>query len=337
MRKKNSRGLALILVTFIVALSSILVINLTYSTYLGTRINVTAERSVQAEYLLKSALNFAMALIKEDITPEDSAKDNWGKYALGIPLQRNDLLPNTLPDIPIYLEIRPEGSKLNIRELAPRSINQTASVKIRDVLHRLFSHPTVAVGFEYDGEEWVAPGGRAYQFDSKSLIANLIDYVDQDETAYDQNGFQGIEGPNSLFPNSEITRLPELAAVPGFTAGRVRRLLPYLTTVDNRRININLASKVLLMSLDPGIDDPTAEAIIAYRNSDQGPFKSPSELQNLVPQSVFDNIDSMISYDSGRFQVVAKVEYATSVFFLRADLAKNGRKELPSVKSLELF
>ena len=334
---KQSKGLALILVTFIVALASILVINLTYSTYLGSRISVTAERSVQAEYLLKSALNYAMVLIKEDLSPEDSIKDVWGKYAQGIPLQRDDLLPDTLPNIPLWLEIRPEGSKLNIRELAPRSINQLPSIKIRDLLARLFANSAVSVGYEFDGELYYDGSGKAYQFTSKELIGNLIDYVDQDDLPYDQDGFRGIENQNSNFPNSEITRLAELAAVPGFTAARVKRLLPYLTTVDNRRININLAPRVLITSLDDGIDEALADRIIAYREGEEGPIRNPADLQNLIPQAVFDNINSLISFDSGRFQVISKVEYSTSVFFLRADLADNGRKQLPGIKSLELY
>lgn len=331
-------GLALLLVMFIVALSSMLVVNLTYSTYLGSRISVTAERSVQAEYLLKSALNYAMVLLKEDIEPGDSGKDIWGKYANGLPIQRTDLLPYTLPDVPMELEIRPEGAKLDIRQLVPSNLTGLPDVNIRGILERLFANDLVKVGFEFDGEEFAAPDGQTFKFTSKDLISNLIDYMDRDETAYADSGYQGVEGPNSLFPNREITRIGELAAVPGFTASRVKKLLPYLTTVDNRQININLAPKVMLMSLTPELDATVADAIIAFRKSDLGPFKNANELQSVLnSESIYEKIRGLVAYESGRFQIVAKVEYSTSIFFLRADVAKTSRKQLPDIKTMELF
>ena len=332
---KSQSAMALLLVMFIVALASMIVIQLTYSTYLGSRISSSAERSVQAEYLLKSGLNFAMVLIKEDVEPGDSAKDIWGKYANGLPIQKEQLTNYTLPDVPLAIEIRPEGAKLNIRQLVPSNLTGLPDVTIREVLARLFTN--LKVGYEYDAEEYTAPDSKVFQFKSKDLISNLIDYMDKDETAYSDSGYQGVEGPNSQFPNREITRIGELAAVPGFTAERVKRLLPYLTTVDNRQININLASKTMLTSLDSELTSDYADQIISFRTGENGPFKNSSDLQNILPAAVFDNIKSLVTYESNRYQIIAKAEYSTSVFFLRAEVAKNGRKQLPAIKSIELF
>jgi type II secretory pathway component PulK len=333
---KRESGLALLIVMFIVALASMLVVNLTYSTYLGSRISVTAEKSVQAEYLLKSAVNYAMVLIKEDIIPGDSAKDIWGKYAMGIPLQKDELVNYTLPNIPITLEIRPEGAKLNIPRLSSVSLGGQPDIKVRGVFERLFSN--IQVGFEFDGEPFIAPDGQEFKFTSKDLIANLIDYMDKDEDPYTDTGYQGVEGPNSLFPNRPIARIGELNGVPGFTASRIKKLLPYVTTLSKQNVNINLASKTLLTSLDPDLTPDIADKMIAFRKSDDGPFKQASDLQDLLNDAtLFGNLQGLVDYESNRYQVLAKVEYSTSIFYIRVDLQKNGKKQLPSIKTLELF
>lgn len=329
--RREESGLALIMVMFIVALASMLVVNVTYSTYLGTRMAMTAEKSVQAEYMLKSALNYARVLIKEDKTTEvDSIKDVWGKYTLGIPLQQEDFINFSLPDVPILLEVGAEGAKFNLRTLAPASFGGGTSDVMRDSLERLFA--LLKVGSEYDGEVWYAPNGQAFEFTSKQMIANLIDYVDPDELPYDESGFTGVEGPNSFFPNVDIERLEQLAAVPGFTASRVSKIIPYLSTSDLGQVNINLAAKPVIMSLAPDIDETIADAVINYRNSEEGPFTNALQLENIHP--ALTNVS--VAFRSNRFQVISKVETSTSVFFLRAELER-AFNELPKLKSLELY
>ena len=67
----------------------------------------------------------------------------------------------------------------------------------------------------------------------------------------------------------------------------------YLSAAD--KININTASKEVLMSEIKGVGEKRAEAIIAYREQN-GPFKSVDELAKVtgVGQSILDaNKDSL--------------------------------------------
>ena len=329
---KESSGLALVLVMFIVALASIIVINLTYSTYLGSRIGATIERSVQGEYILKSALNFARVLIKTDDSDEDSYKDFWGKFANGLIIPA-ELLDINVPNLRIELEIRPEGSKMNLKALIPSSPGAQPNVKWRGVLERLF----ISLGFDADEEQELYGPFEGKHFTSKEMVANLIDYVDDNEDAYDNDGFTGIESEQTKFPNNQITRVGELAAIPGFTAARVQLLMPFITTQDNNRININLAPKLLIKALHPDIDDTQADQIVSFRNADEGPIENIIKLKDFVTSATYDQIEELITVQSNRFQVLAKVDFGTSSYFLRAYLSKAGRNQLPVVQSLELF
>lgn len=332
-KQASERGLALLIVIFIVALASIVVINLTYSTYLGSRISVTAERSVQAEYILKSTVNFARTLIKMDDTDEDSLKDFWGKFSNGLDLPP-DMLGINVPNIRIQLEIRPEGSKMNIKSLVPRTLNGQPDTKWRDVLERL----CLKLGFDADQEQQASGSYEGRNFTVKEMIGNLIDYMDSDKEPYEADGFKGIENDSSGFPNTQISRLAELAAVPGFTPARVQMLSPFLTTRDNLRININLAPKLLLSSLHPDVADAQVESIIQYRNSEEGPFQNISKLRDFVTDdSAFNEISSLLTERSNWFQVLAKVDYGTSTYFLRSYLSKTGKNQLPIIQSIELF
>lgn len=331
-RRSNESGLALLLVMFIVALASIVVINLTYSTYLGSRLSSNIEHSVQSEYILKSALNFARVLIKTDETEEDSYQDIWGKFANGVQIP-SELLDIQVPNLKIELEIRPEGAKMNLKSIVPRTLNGQPDVRWRGVLDRLF----VQLGFDNDNEEEGAGPFEGRVFTAKEMVANLIDYVDEDHEPYDSDGYRGIEDENIGFPNTQISRVGELAAIPGFTAARMQKLLPFVTTQDNLRININLAAKILIQSLHPDLEGDPVDKIMAFRSSTDGPFQNVSKLQDFITSDLFDQIQSLVTVQSNRFQVLAKVEYGTSTAYLRAFLSKAGRNQLPAVQSLELF
>ncbi|MCO6431433.1 MAG: general secretion pathway protein GspK [Deltaproteobacteria bacterium] len=333
MIRGSQKGLALLLVTFIVALASIIVVNLTYSTYLGSILGLTAERSVQAEYVLKSAVNFARVLIKEDITDEDSMRDEWGRFANGLAVPP-ELLGMAAQNVLIELEIRPEGAKLNVNNLVPRQFNGQPDLKYRRIFERLFT----LLQFDQDEEEQASGPAQGEFFGVKEMVANLIDYMDPDEEPYDADGFRGIENERSGFSNNRISRLEELAAVPGFTPARVQRLLPFLTAYDNFYLNLNLAPRILLLSLHPDLEEAQIDQIIAFRSSEEGPFQNTNKLAEFIPDdSILSDINPLLTHRNQWFQVLAKVDYGTSTYYMRALLSKNSKGELPDIRKQEIF
>jgi hypothetical protein len=93
------------------------------------------------------------------------------------------------------------------------------------------------------------------------------------------------------------------------------------------------------MALDADIDAALADRIIEARKGEDGPIKNNADLINLagLPGKVADNLRSLTRYHSNWYQVIAKVSYGTSAFFVRAYLKQEGKGELPEVASLELF
>ena len=331
------RGVALILVLFIVSLASVLVVSLTYSTHLASRLGAMTERGFEAEYLLKSAVNLARVLIKEDTTPEDGPQDLWGEFSggVGVPPQ---LLGLETPNVTVALEIRPEESKIPLRALVPVS-SGPPDLKWRELMVRLFRR----LGFDDDEEvdhTGLFPGRR---FTAEELVAILIDYMDADNDSYAPGDFAaGVEGelpPNTL-ANARIARIGELAGVPGFTPERLRKLSPFVTVFGNGRININLAPKVVLEVLSPDISEAQVQQIIEYRASKDGPFNEQSfssVLSEMIGQDTWERVSSMLTVRGGWFQVLSKVDYGNTTYFMRAYVSKAGQKELPEIRSVELF
>lgn len=335
---ESQNGVALLLVIFIVALASILVLNLTYSTFIGARMNNMVERGLQAEYMLKSAVSFARVLIKEDSSPEDGAQDLWGKFSGGtaIPLE---LLGINEPNTHIELEIRPEESKFPLRAVLPISGGE-ADKNWRDALVRLLE----SQGFNDDGEKDHTGYFQDRVFQSEELVAALIDYMDQDSESYDPGDFaKGVESelPEGLFPNARILRrVGELKTIPGFTPARMRRLEPLVTIFGANIVNINLAPSAVIKALSDEVTDQQVASILEFRKSKDGPFtfeNRKERLSEILGETLYERISPMTTVESKWFQVLAKIDYQTSTYFMRAYISRTRAGELPEIRSIELF
>jgi type II secretory pathway component PulK len=336
----NQAGVALILVVFVVALASVIVINLAYSTYIGARLNLAAQRSLQAEYLLKSALNLSSVLVSLTKGGDDSPQDIWAFFQNGVPIPA-DWLGIQEPNLKVQLEISYESSKLPINRIL--SGMGTVDPKWRDIILRLFK----LLQFDDDGEKDHTGRFPDVQFKSEDMIANLIDYMDADTESYEDGAMQGREKdlPKGYFPNNgRIEHIEELARIPGFTPNRVRQLRTRITVHANGgSINLNFAEKTVIQALDAGITEQDLINILEFRkDTKQGPFKSGNitpQLESLgMAEDVSNRISPLVSQSERLFQVIAKVDYDTSSYFLWAIVKPQSTPGLaPQIMSLELF
>jgi len=340
----SEEGVALLIVVFIVALCSILVVNLTQSSYREGRINNAAAKRIQAEYLLKSTINFARVLISNDESPEtDAPADKWATFAKGQAIPVPEAMGINVPGLNIEIEIQPEDQKFPIRALltGPGAGGQV-DIKWRDACVRLFRQ----LGFDDDLNEVdhtkTFPGKH---FTSAELVALLIDYMDFDNDTYDPGDFPaGIEGdlPPNTFSNSQLKRIGELQTIPGFTPARLRKLFPFITVFENNKVNVNFASPILLKAISEDIDDSTVAAIDQFRNSEDGftPQNLSTEMAAIIGQEGYDQIASMLKVGSSWFQIIAKVYYGETTYFMRAYVSEGGSgggDGLPVIRSVELF
>lgn len=337
-RSRRDHGVALIMVVFIVALATIIVTGVTYSTYIASRVNRNFERQVRAEYLLKSALNVARLIISSDKGQVDPPKDSWGLF-----LQGNEI-PSAMigisdPDVRIALEINAEERKLPLNWLRSK-VDETLYKRRRDSIRRLFEN----LGFDEEqqggqqgGPLQANPTGQF--FSSSQMVANLIDYMDADSEPYSEDDYQGMEGENTkdIFPNRRVERLSELSAIPGFTPERVRKLSPFITVAEISQVNVNLTSKEVLRAVDESLSDEDAQAIIEAARGPEGPLNSQT-IQDLLPN--YPSLNTLLSFRSSLLQVIAKVQIGDSRYFIRSNVRKGsgaGSDELPEIQSLEFF
>lgn len=245
-----------------------------------------------------------------------------------------ELLGLSEANIKLELEIRPEESKLPINELV-------ISGDQRGMLWRpVFVNLFTSLGFDRDQRQLDQTGlFPGTVFNAQAMVANVIDYIDADKVPYERANFaKGIEDriPEDYFPNRRIERMDELASVPGFTPKRMQLLRPFVTTLGNQ-VNVNFASREVLKALSSNITDAQIDAIVARQHSQDGPFNSLSEFGEMVDASVFSEVQNLLTLTSRFSQVIAKVDYGTSTYFVRAYLEPFQGKELPRVKSVEFF
>jgi len=321
-------------VIFVVALASILVYTLAYSSNVNAKLNAVAVRGLQAEYLLKSTLSLARKLIKEDQTPEDTATDPWGFFLNGAVV--TGLLPIEDPNVVLTLEIKPEDGKIRIDQLVQSGSQQ----RWGEVLFRLFTN----LGFNEDHETDQTGFFKDREFHADDLVGVLIDYMDADSDSFAPTSYaHGMEAdaPEGVFANERISTIDDLKSLPGFTPNRLKKLSPYLTTRGRYKININTAPREVIKALHPDINDDIVNRIIERRT--ERPFTRPdwvNELRDIVGQEAFNHISTMVDIESSWFQVLAKAEYGgLARYYLRAIVYEDEGDEenSPKIHSLELF
>jgi general secretion pathway protein K len=124
----------------------------------------------------------------------------------------------------------------------------------------------------------------------KNVWDALADWLDKVE----QTRSNGAETPyyRSLKPpyaarNGKLATIAELSLVRGFTPEYIAALRPFVTVYSSlpgapqSPVNINTASKEVLMALDEGIDERMAERIMEQRSLK--PFQNSGDFSNNIP------------------------------------------------------
>ncbi|MEY4668099.1 MAG: hypothetical protein RL518_798 [Pseudomonadota bacterium] len=325
------------MIVFMIALASAVLISLTDSTYVAMRLNGAAEQRIKAEYILKSAVNVAQVLIKNDITNyDDPTQDTWMAFADGREVP-GELLALPEPNIRVSLLITSTNGKIPLLQI----YSATGGVKQdwKAIVLRLFQQ----LGFDQPLPMNEGPDGTPLP-EAKQLVSNLIDYLDTDKDHFPGDSLlpQGIEGDlpdGQTFRNSgTIDSLAnELPAIPGFSAGRIQRLLPFVTRIRTADINVNAAPPEVIAAVTT--DPSAAQNIEQCRSaaSGGGPIQDPQqELPNRCGVS-----DPNISKFRGQgqwYEVIAKVEYGTAMFMASAELnSSGGGGRPPKLQSFRMY
>jgi type II secretory pathway component PulK len=336
-RSGGEKGIALLLVIFTITLLSILSIALTQSTYIGSQLHRSFVDRFRAELLLRSALNVALELIAQDSGTVDPPKDSWGPFIPGQTVPAS-LLGISDPRLEIGLEITPENSRLPLFQVKQKAGSTTS--QWRDKLAELFR----LLNCDDDGESDHTGLFGNRNFFSHDMVANLVDYLDDDQTSLSVGNFKGIESelPEGYFPEKEPKSLTiqELVAIPGFTPNRLRRIEPYLTPLNEvLTVNINVAAPIVLRAI-ANINEQEAATLAEFARGPDGPFsdqnqKGESLLSQLIPNYSDLNV-AFLTKRTTTLQIIAKVQFGDRRFFARSRVKRDSGQP-PTVISTEFF
>ncbi|NPA51912.1 MAG: general secretion pathway protein GspK [Aquificae bacterium] len=163
------------------------------------------------------------------------------------------------------------------------------------------------------------------------IIYNIIDWIDPDTST------SGGEEDYVDFPakNDKIDTVEELKLLRGvtqevfngkeelgsYTPGLKDLLSPY----SNGKVNINTASKWVLMALDEEIDEGLAEAIVAFRQKE--PFTNINDLVKVggITSDIIYRIKPFIDVKSENFIVYITINLGERKYKLTTHLNKRGR------------
>lgn len=219
MTRDRQRGVALITAVLVVALATILAVDVAFSGYLDQRRTATLFVLDRGFELALGAEAFAADALQQDDKKQDHAGESWA-------------MPITLPvdggQLEGYLEDMQGRFNLNNLVKEDSAVNPDAVAQFRRLLQSL-------------------------QIDTKwaGMIADWIDANNVAEVpdGAEDNVYSG-ETPPYLTPNMPITRVSELLALKGFGLENYQKLEPYITALPvGTPLNICTAAGPLLDSL----------------------------------------------------------------------------------------
>ena len=299
-RSPPTRGSALIVVLWVVALLSMMVGSFAFDAHIEARITSYYRKRAKAEYLAESGIEIAKMLmvksgeIQKDAPASDEAKeDRWYDAAklladnLVLGREAKSVVEEKLGEGTITVEIMAEQARRNINNLGrtdqEREENLERILEVAGVPEALF--PT--------------------------LIDSYLDWTDADDIQRADGGeddhYGSLESPYKV-KNGPLDTTGELLLVKGFTktilyggtieTGRLNEepvmttgIDDMLTTYGDGKVNVNAASPRVLRTL-PGVTEDLAGAIIEEREGwykegsrkQDTSFKSPEDLVARIPE-----------------------------------------------------
>ena len=288
----RQRGVAILTAMLVVALGTIIAVNLMWKASLDLRRTTSALAADQGLMYLQGAEAWAGDILRQDQV------DSIDSDHLG------EIWAAELPPMPV------DGGVI--------------SGRVEDLQGRFNLNNLVT---PQGGEDEIA----RRQFErllemlelDPSLAGVAVDWLDPDsETKFpfgaEDDVYAGFDPPYRA-SNTVITSPSELMAMSGFERESYRLLLPYVTALPSgTTLNVNTASDVLLASLSDDIDLSRGVALIEERGGADFPDISASFEGDVEPE-VLQRIDGVSQY----FLLTASVAIGTNQFTMYSVLQRD--------------
>lgn len=272
---KNERGMVLLLVLFVVALLATVLTELSFSTLVDMRLAETFRDTTRANYLARGGLEVGRRLLLDDDNNYDAADELW---AIGV--QQYPVAEGA-----VTIEIADLGGRIDLNRLV--SAQGNVDVVIKDRYTRLLEELAVER--------------------PSALIDSLIDWIDPDDVPEPE----GAE--NSVYisrtepyqcKNGPLDTLEELTLVEGYTVEVLKQLRPHVTAYGSSKVNVNTASREVLLALADEMDVTAVETLLAARQED--PFTAVEQIRDLPGmETLYGFIYLHLDVKSQRYQVTS--------------------------------
>ena len=301
---RNEKGVALLIVLVIVVLLVTMIVEFDFGTRISLTIAGTYRDGIQANYLAKSGVRAAQAVLKKDA--EESPKYDGYDELWGTPIP-----PYPVGNGMVTVEITDESSKLNINILG--DINSQYQAQWVEVWKRLF------LILEIDPD----------------VVHAIIDWVDANDSFYDFSGgaessyYESLEVAY-LAKNGPMDSIGELRLIKGVTDEVYQKLTtgcegkPCFTIADTKRININTVSMPVCQALDADINENDCDLLEVGRSFENTGGELTAVAGQWGSQVVRSRLLPLIGVKSTHFSVKSKGEVNETIRVVDALLVRKG-------------
>jgi general secretion pathway protein K len=290
--RREESGIALITAMLIVAIGTIIAVNLMWRGTLDLRRAEAALAADQGLMFVQGAEAWGADILRQDLVDSPNSDHLGEQWAIALP-------PLPVDGGTIIGKLEDLQGRFNLNNLI--TANGTESRLAREQFERLLTN------VELD----------------PALAGAVVDWLDPDVNLRFPTGGEDVvyssSDPPYLTANSPITSVSELLAISGFEREGYARLAPYVTALPTgTKLNVNTAPDVVLSSLSVNIDLSTAQALIDQRAGAEftdidGTFAG------LVDPDVLQTIDGV----SEHFLLTATVTLGTNQLTMRSVLQRD--------------
>ena len=302
----RQRGVALITAVLIVALATILAIDVTFRGMVDQRRSANLLAFDQGFEVALGAEAWAADFLRQDA--QDSQQDHLG-----------ETWAQSMPPLPIdegigTVEGRVEDmqGRFNLNNLvfADGTPNEPAIRQLERILTMVEVEPTWAVA--------------------------IADWVDADvdpgfPDGAEDSAYTGMDPPH-LAANMPVTRASELMVLPEFGIDRYRRLQPFVTALPvGTKLNVCTAPGVVLDSLSESQRQFSLNPQDLVTRRKEACFPTLEDIRGTLGQGAYDQVKDTLAESSSYFRATVWVTIGTTQFTLYSLLARGGAGSIQPV------
>ena len=305
--RQRGSGIALILVVFLLALLIVIVSSFAYSVRVDHRLARNRADDLQVTEIAYAGLEVAKAMLRADQADNkhDWLGDNWA-----VPL-----VPVKIEGATLTVEIVDEDRKLNINDLVPeRTQMEKKKVSVETIRKPVGERIVRAVEI------------LGLNLNARQLLKELEEKINNEKT-------EALEEEKGLFigrPFHSLDELIELESVERadlYGEASDHDLEELLSIAGTGRVNLNTASRVILVALSENMTGPIADAIIERREELEG-FTSPNQLAEVsgISKELLIELRRLVKTTSSVFSVTIRVDHGEFRRTVRCLIQRGGAR-----------